>query len=466
MLLIAVICALLSTVSFKSVDSLLRPPKNKGDNLELQTAFEAVAGDRYSFKAPISGDYNSSFISVDINGDGDNEVLVFYSDEKSIDSVKINILDKINDKWVSVVDIESDYSDVHKVDFADINGDGSLEIILGYSIFETKLTNTLNIYRLDIKNDTYTAESIFTNSYTDYLVLDINADSIKDLLIFDNPGINNFIGIKATYFDFAHSRIYNSGEYLIDPALTSIKSLMFNTDADSGETRVYVDGYRSDSYMITDVFAWDSTVKKFRGCFTADKKQGISHTVRKFNISCRDTDNDSVVEIPIEDTLPFDPEFSPENTTGKTVSLIKWSSLDNGELIPVNYELINIQKGYSILLGDDFSPGSYTVKNEADTGLLTFYGFDKTETDHVDKTPKKKKEDNEPPNNEPSEYSYPEEDRLFSVLATPDNDNSLYELSGYRFIKNDNRNSYYCQIYEKGKVNGLTKEKIKNILIT
>ena len=97
---------------------------------------------------------------------------------------------------------------------------------------------------------------------------------------------------------------------------------------------------------------------------------------------------------------------------------------------------------------------------------MTFYGFDKTETDHVDKKPKKKKEDNEPPNNEPSEYSYPEEDRLFSVLATPDNDNSLYELSGYRFIKNDNRNSYYCQIYEKGKVNGLTKEKIKNILIT
>lgn len=466
--IIILICLLLFKVDFRTVDSLMRPPKNEGENFEIQTAFESVAGDKYSFKSPLSGDYNSSFISVDLNGDGDNEVLVFYCYMNTLDSVRVNILDKVDDKWQSIADIESAHSDIHRVEFADTDNDGYKEIILGCSIYETELTNTLAVYKINKKDDSYSIKNVFTSSYTDFVVCDVNNDKKTDLLVFDKQNGNNLTGVRATFYNFGNNRAYNSGEYRVTPVISSISSVKYDTDTEKGVIRFYVDGFKADSTMTTDVFQWDSVDKSFTGEVLFDDITVSSTATRNINIACADINSDSVMEIPVEVVLPGRSADLKERTVDKTLTAIKWVQINKGELSTVNYELINTAKSYSIAFTDEWF-GKFAVKNDNDTGLLTFYSAvqpEQNSPEGKDKKPKKKKEEGEQPPPEEAGFSYNEDDMLFSVFATSDSDNNLYELSGYRFIKSDNGYNYYCLIYNKGKQAGITKETVKNILIT
>ncbi len=461
-LLIIVLCLLLFKVDFKTVDSLMRPPKSEGENLEIRTAFEAVAGDKYNFKSPISGEYNSSFIQVDLNSDGDNEVLVFYCYASSLDTVRINVIDKVDGKWKSIADIESSYSDIHRVDFADTDSDGCKEIILGYSIYETELTNTLNVYKINFNGNGNNIVNIFECSYTNFIVCDVNSDKKTDLLVFDKSAGSKLTGIKVTYYDFSNNRAYNAGEYYVDAVISSISSVKTDSAAVSGETCFYVDGFRTDNGMTTDVFKWDSRLKMFVKSITPEEIPVTSVAIRNINIACTDINSDGLIEIPVEEIIPGSSVVSRETSSIKPQSVIKWTQLKNGVLSAVGYEIINAAENYSLVLDGNFF-GKFTVNNDTDTGLLTFYAVTNPPQE---KKAKKKKEEASPAELRENEPMYSEEDILFTVFATSDSDNNLYELSGYRFIRSDNGNNYYCQIYNKGRQLGITKETIKNILIT
>jgi len=85
-----------------SIDTLLTPPKLSEQQQQIYNALKSYTGANISLKYPKSGNYLSAFIIDDIDGDSDNEAIVFYekntmSAEKN--SLRINVLDHDETGW-------------------------------------------------------------------------------------------------------------------------------------------------------------------------------------------------------------------------------------------------------------------------------------------------------------------------------------------------------------------------------
>ncbi len=459
--MIAVLAFVLSETTFVSVDRLMRPPKIEGQSSEIQAAFEASVNDKYILRSPLSGEYKSSYISVNLDKDKDEEAIVFYSLSVAPDVARMNIIDSVDGNRKSIADLDSAHKQIHKVDFADLDKDGKKEIIVGWSIFETELSNTLSIYRLKEDKDALSTEKIFESNYTEYIVCDVNSDNKTDLVLFDSVyGSNN--GVKAVYYDFKSETVRTAGEFMIDPVITSVYSVCFDKDKTNGNTRFYVDGYRPDNSMTTELFYWHKAEKRFERPHYGDSAFLTSVATRSTAITCKDINDDGVVEIPFEEHIK-ESRLITANSANRQQSIIKWMKYGNNTYKCLYYELINLAGNYSLKIKNSWY-GVFTVINDTEKGVLTFYSAG---GQYSDAFADNGREDgsfafsiNE------RERPHESSDALFCIISVPDSDTSFYDLSGSKYLKNDNGFNYFCRIYEAGKKSGITKDSIKKILIT
>lgn len=457
-------------VSYQPVDTLIRPPKIEGENSDIQSAFEASVGDNYILKSPLAGEYRTSFIRKDLNSDGSDEIIVFYSLPDSIDVVRINILDKIDDSWVTISDLESTYNDIQQVSFADVDGDRNTEIIVCWRSFEAEISNTLNIYEIVETQNQKSIESFFSKNYNEFLVCDVNNDDKTDIIIFEKIAGSGTVEIKGTFYNFEQNSVSADGDFLLDPAISSIGSVCFDRDAETEELRIYVDGYKTDTGMTTDMIAWNQHDKVFYRQYDFDNSAISLIATRSKNIICSDVNGDSFIEIPVEDYIPESEFISVDSDEIKPQSAVKWMQYDGYELVAKEYEIINSDYSFSIKIPAEYY-GKFTVQNNIGTGVISFYGLTRFEPNNKndDKKPKKKDEQMNGFDGF-NDFINPEEnrveDKLFSVFASSEQDLGLYELNGYRFLDNDNGFNYYYLITDEGRAAGITKANIRSILYT
>ena len=464
--LIVVLCIILSETTFVSVDGLMRPPKNEGQNSDIQAAFEASIEDKYILKSPLSGEYKSSFITVELDGDRDEEVVVFYSLSGTPDAARMNVIDRQGDSWRSIADFESAHKQIHKVDFADLDKDGKKEIIAGWSIFDTELSNTLNVYKLKNDGDRLIAEKIFENRYTEFIVCDVNTDGRSDILLFDKLYEGNK-SLQALYFDFQGARPVLKGEFSVDPIIASVYSVSLDKDKTNGNVRFYLDGYRVDNGMTTELFYWNRAEKSFERPRYSNNVSLPTAATRSTALACADINDDGVIEIPFEEHIPGSELVSAAKSAPKKQSIIRWMKYNSYGFSSVYYEILNSPYNYSLKIKNEWY-GNFTVKNYSEKGVLTFFS-----TGDFNEFPIRSfslGEDAEKDLNTATDGGKPyyEDDptALFTVAAFAENEGSLYDLSGYRYLKSDNGYNYYCRIYPEGKKRGITKDTVKKILIT
>ena len=118
----AAACLMLSAcTSFSpATDDLMRPPRLTPEQRAINDALDdAALTQNYSLKYPKSGDHRSAFVFHDIDGDGEEEAIVFY--EPSIDNTaRIVLLDRQDGVWRSLCDLPGAGQDVEFVAFANI----------------------------------------------------------------------------------------------------------------------------------------------------------------------------------------------------------------------------------------------------------------------------------------------------------------------------------------------------------
>ncbi|MBS7359304.1 MAG: VCBS repeat-containing protein, partial [Oscillospiraceae bacterium] len=127
------------SLNFFSVESLMSPPSQSGKNGEVEKNFKKLMSDKtVQLRTPASGDYQTAYILYDINGDGNEEAFVFYTDSSVDASVRMAFLECINGTWVISADVKGGGSSVYDVSFADLNNDGLFEVLVSWSLFESK----------------------------------------------------------------------------------------------------------------------------------------------------------------------------------------------------------------------------------------------------------------------------------------------------------------------------------------
>ena len=157
---------------FQPVDSLIRPPQAEGENLAIQLAFDDAVGGDYILKQPLNGSYRNAYTFIDLTGDNNDEVVVFYSKNDDLGIVRMNVLDKSDGKWVSIADFQSVHNDIQELGFADLNGDGTKEIIVGWTVTGESYSKLIKVYQINDtsfrfknKSDNSIGKSIFTLRY-------------------------------------------------------------------------------------------------------------------------------------------------------------------------------------------------------------------------------------------------------------------------------------------------------------
>ena len=128
-----------------SFEESLRPPRTMGDEAEIEKLISKTAGSNYTLKYPKSGSYRSAIIMNDLNGDGVDEAIAFFKGKDETAGVHMLLMYDQDGEWKTSGDYVTETTDVDCVDFADIDENDGLEIIVGYTTY-TPNVNFLACY--------------------------------------------------------------------------------------------------------------------------------------------------------------------------------------------------------------------------------------------------------------------------------------------------------------------------------
>lgn len=304
--------ALLSGCHMQTVSELYCLPKHSADYNNLQSLISGVmSGCEYS--APVSGDNQQTVQSVDLDGDGAEEYLLF-AKETGDKTLKIFVFDGDGENYQLLDSISCSGSSFDRVEYAQIDGAPGYEIIVGRQVSD-QVVRSVSVYSL--KQDEIT--QMMSAEYTEFVCCDFNKDGLQTLLVL-YPGEGN--GLAALY-GFDGITLGRSQEINMSQPAENIKRIMISQTQD-GLRAVYVASAVSDSdSIITDVFA------EIDGQLTnisLSNESGTSvGTLRNYYIYADDIDDDGVLELP--NLLSFSPAFA-SNVVYES-NIIRWYSLNS-----------------------------------------------------------------------------------------------------------------------------------------
>ena len=440
-LVISLILIIMATgFEFQNLESLMKPPMVEGENREIQLAFENYVGEQYKLVTPLKGNHRSAYNFFDLNGDKDDEVIVFYSREREneTDIVRMNVLDQKNDgTWISIADIETEYSDVQQVEFADLNSDNIKEIIVGWTVFQNEYAKTLNIYMLSKLKSVYVFEKVYNSTYYDFKAMDIDCDSQKDILKIDyTPNIDG-TGYTATYIACRNDVIQDVSSVELDLSFSSITSVTSDLVENENRRRIYFDGPKHESGMITDCIYYDSSLKCLTKETTVNQPLSILSS-RISNVSSKDINNDGIIEIPADKEILLGESISKDGT--HPVYVTEWLQIKQGKATTVYYQFFNSVYGYSYKIDKDTFT-DITIENNLVNGELTFCQIVYTGSGAVKGEP------------------------LFTIIATDEPDENEDIDFRYKLLYERSKYSYFCRIYSRGNDYGITRTSIKKNMV-
>ena len=166
---------LLSGCVFQSLDELYAPPMQSEEYYDLQSEIDALMSDGVSYAAPTSGANQQSVQLADLDGDQEDEAIVFLrvTGEKPL---KAYIFDRIGDSFENVAVIEGDGNSFDSVEYVQIDGEPGLEIVVGRQVSDQVL-QSMSVYAL---RDNRVVE-LMSASYTEYTTVDLDSDGSMDL---------------------------------------------------------------------------------------------------------------------------------------------------------------------------------------------------------------------------------------------------------------------------------------------
>lgn len=411
------ICLLLSgcqAVTF-SVDSLLSAPNIADEQSAIYNALIESAGRGITLVYPKNGDFRSAFILKDLDGDGSEEAIAFYSVNAVADSsAKAAVLDRGSDgDWYAMYELAGEGSSVDKVMFC------GEDMIVGYSSREYE-DSVVCLYR-------YTngvLELGYANFYTVLEMRDIDGCGEDEIIVVSRSGY----GVSLDVLKSGGSE-YQSYVMGIDAGEPSVASCSFGQL--DGKTAMYLDLPLEGGGIFTEVVVLGN-----RGLSCPISENGLRvQTQRPAGYLSCDYDGDGVVEIPVVSAFRGY-ESAEWNDAEHLATMLSFDPSD-GELKAKSSAYYNAADGYIFTIPNRWL-NMVTVMKNAATGEVTFYRFDPEKGDIADMTP------------------------LVSFVRSQTGD-SVYPSQGYTEISGSETAAYYYRTeVEAGEPLVLTADEIIN----
>ena len=340
-----------------SVEDLMRPPKLSESQRQVYDALMSALGtsaSNVSLRYPRSGDNRSAFTFFDLDDDGVEEALVFYSLADAEDELYINVMEQGETGWYSVYDTPGAGSGVESVEFVPVSGSDGWDVLIGWTADQN------GVGQLTVMNyQENRLESLFQSRYSRYTYTDLNNDGLQELLLvtMSSSGGKPF----ATLVTQKGDGIKAVSNLPLNVNMTSFGQLHAGWVGESSQGLI-VDGYEGQNFT-SEIFVINNNLFVLPFAEDSDFYKDVSR--RQGIVYSRDVDDDGVIELPMQDVAP-----------GKTgLYLTTYCRMDDGmEAVPVRTAFVNDSEGYIFYLPDQWV-GQVTV-SQSKTGETVFKEYD------------------------------------------------------------------------------------------
>ena len=311
LLLLLAAAMLISGCAVLTVDEMYAPPKRSAEYQDLQNAIDAAMSG-LEYRAPLSGENQQTVQMADLDGDGEEEYLLFAGGAAEM-PLKILIFTRTDDGCVLKETIESGGVAFELVEYVDIDGIPGMELVVGRQVSD-KVLKSLSVYTFSGGS----AQQLMTTNYSKFVTCDLDVDGLSELMVISQDTAETARAAAALY-SYAEGGMIRSREVPLSGSAEHIKRIMEGELL--GEVpAVYVASAVEERAIITDIFAMKNG--RFANVSLSSESGTSVQTLRNYYVYAVDFDNDGVLELPSLITMVS------EGDGAATQHLIRWYAMD------------------------------------------------------------------------------------------------------------------------------------------
>ena len=418
LMLLATVLALSGCVTM-TVDRMYALPKRSTKFNDLQTAIDgAMTGLEYS--APASGENQQTVQMADLNGDGEDEYLLFArgSGEKPL---KILVFTRSGDNYTHIDTIESLGSAFRQVEYVDMDETPGVELVVGRSVSD-QVMGAVAVYTFSEGQ----AQQLLSVSYSRFVTADLDGNGMGELMVIAQSETEGGNGIAFMY-SYDEGTMVRSAEASLSAPPENIKRIMVS-GLSGGVPAVYVASAVDESAVITDVLAIRDDL--FTNVSFSNESGTSVQTLRNHYVYADDIDEDGELELPSLITMNTGRQRGNSNMQ----YLIRWYTMGlDGSETDKMYTFHNYDAGWYIRLDSQWA---HRILVSQDGSTYTFYLWS-------------------------DRFTYTR--KLLTVYALNGADREEAAVSDGRFILHRGEGVIYCAKLEAAVTDcGITEEKLIN----
>lgn len=333
-----------------TVDQMYRLPKRSEEVANLQAAMDsAMSG--LSYSAPLTGENQQTVQTVDLDGDGILEYVVFakgYSEKP----MKILIFSEENEHYELRSVIESNGSAFDQVEYVQLDGAPGMEIVAGYQVSDQVLRSVC-VYHYDGQQTT----RLVNANYARFQTCDLDRDRLTEIVVL-RPGLSETDSGVAELYGVEDGLVERSNEVIMSESVDKLKRIITGRLHD-GVPAVFVGSTVESGGIITDIYALVDGV--FTNVSLSNESGTSVQTLRNYYVYAADIDDDGVVELPDLITMP-----TMENErASERQYLIRWFAMKtDGTEVDKMYTFHNYVGGWYLRLRSDLARQISVVQRE------------------------------------------------------------------------------------------------------
>lgn len=314
-LLLCLVLSACTGLTYQNINELLRAPALGGGLDEIQKALVAyLDGTEPQYKYPMEGEWRSPLIRADLNGDGTEEAVLLYSVADTSAAARergsfvcVAVLEQLNGAWQVVQDVQGLSTDVASLEVADLLGTGAKQLIVGYA--------TANLNSKKIGLYTYAGQTltkVYQSDYSRYEIGDFTGQEALDLVVVSREDET----LTLRYVPAVDGTFVTDVEPVrLDANFNACVGILPGVDPDGAHLLV-VDGISNAENVLF------SKIIYFSGdhFYTVDDSGAMRAATARQNtlLLSRDIDGDGKVEIPLSDGAIQTP------SADKRLEFVRW----------------------------------------------------------------------------------------------------------------------------------------------
>ncbi len=353
---------LLGGCTMNTVEEMYALPKRSEEFNQLQTAIDkAMTGLTYS--APISGENQQTVQMADLDGDNEDEYLVFAASE-SERPLQVLIFDTdLNGVFRLAEVIESNGSAFEQVEYVAFDDKPGCELVIGRQVSDQVL-RSVSVYTFSDG----CAEQLFMVGYSKFLTCDLNSDGRSEVMVL-RPGESESERGMAVLYSSQNGVIGRSVETELSEEPGHIRRITSGR-LHGGTPAVFVASSAEEGAIVTDIFALKDGV--FTNVSFSSELETSIQTLRNFYVYAEDIDGDGIMELPGKAAMR---PISPWKDSDQKF-LLRWFAMDTyGREVDKVFTFHYFLGGWYMQLSGDW--GGWVTVEQGD-GVFTFYIWDKT----------------------------------------------------------------------------------------